>query len=93
MIFLLTFKGFHIGCDCRPETGVKVDSIVYDSTPITKDKFVDFVNSNNLIEYNHAVLQKLNLNSYTVIDSKYKTNLKEIINDKIQKISTKVFQK
>lgn len=84
--YLLTNKGFHLACDCQPETGEKVEEITDIPAPVTKDQFLEFIAQNGVQEMSHPALQNLSLNSYTVIDAKYKSNLKEQLKDKFDKL-------
>lgn len=81
--YLLTNKGFHIACNCRPETGKKIREVKYSGDNMTLNDFLRFTKEKGLEKINNSILQKKDLDSFTVTDPKYKPGFKKIINDRI----------
>lgn len=84
--YLLTNKGFHLACNCKPESGIKIREVKDDLKRVNKEEFIQFAKNNNLKKLELPILQKLILDSYTVIDPNYKASIKEVIKDKLEEL-------
>lgn len=84
--FLLTHKGFHTACDCKPETGLLTKEIKVEEDNVNVQVFLDFAEKHKLKINNLQVLKNENHNTFTVTDANYSPTLmqklKNVLSDK-----------
>ncbi|MCB9211715.1 MAG: phytanoyl-CoA dioxygenase family protein [Ignavibacteriales bacterium] len=84
--YLITHKGFQTACGCKPERGEKIREILDYNFSYSREDFENFVMINQLKKTNIPILQKNDLDSYTIIDANFQASIKDILKSKVDKI-------
>lgn len=84
--YLITYKGFQTACGCKHETGEKIREILDYHFSFSREDFEGFVLANQLEKTNIPILQKNDLDSYTIIDANFQASIKDILKSKVGKL-------